>query len=199
MNARTLLCLLALTAACSSNPTQITSEGLTVDQIPAEFNKMTCRVQAECAGGVFGSVDSCMATVAMLNKPNPEFDKLIAAVKAGQIKFDGVQAQACLDAMATACLSQDSSEFPACNKAFQGTLPAGTACQINSVCLSGVCELDGKGCGHCTATAKLGDACTSNEACGKSLVCANGQCAATHSVGQGGACSADRFCQAGLV
>jgi hypothetical protein len=143
-------------------------------------------------------------------------------VEAGRVRYDGVQAKRCLDALSTQCDPGD-----ACKLVFTGTLALGAACHTSPECggdawcdrsnvCPGVCaarEGDGAIVSHfdacssqsavfesdggirCVARRSAGAACTENIQCEQGLTCRGGQCSAAPTEGQ--ACD-DGRCATGL-
>jgi hypothetical protein len=99
--------------------------------------------EAECSRavrcGFYPDQPTCVAA-------NPSFlGQLMADVQAGKVKYDGIAASDCLDALAAKSCTQSGTNFfrfpEACRAAFQGTAAAGAPCFISQECVSGSCKL----------------------------------------------------------
>jgi hypothetical protein len=109
------------------------SDGISIDELPAELERRLCARAVACGGAE--SQTSCESTVFVAE--SSEVMTLVAAVKRGSIKYDGASARACLDAFATNDCADLGPEPAACNDTFRGTVAAGGVCVISTECVGG--------------------------------------------------------------
>jgi hypothetical protein len=103
-----------------------------------------------------------------------------ADIQSGKVVYDGVAAEACLDAFAArSCnFSEVFTIPPGCDRAVKGTLADGAACGSGNQCISRIC------------------APASTTTCETATMCCPGTCAATR-VAEGGDCSGGHSCAPG--
>lgn len=167
---RTALVLLPLLwhSACGADHRSIALEDL-----EDELKTLVCKSYSGC--GQYPDEATCRADAPF------NIEQLKASVKAGRIRYDGVEAATCLDAAAgNLCeVSTGSSQSTkACDDTFQGTIDPGGPCFNNEECVSQQCG-DGTGCDG-------------------SMACCPGMCRSVALVAAGGDCSAGARCAAGL-
>ena len=115
-------------------------------------------------------------------------DDLQAAIDAGRQRFDGTQAQACLDSFQSLPCSElgAGNQSPACVATFSGAVDAGGSCVETGDCADeGICNLPAGSCaGTCQARLAAGAPCQLGDSC-----VAGSSCSAT--AGQPGSCQPD--------
>ena len=171
----TILLALSLLGACHDE------EGsLPLGELREKALDAVCDYTTQCEG--FPSVASCKTSTFRTT------DQLIAAVNAGRIKYDGKAAAACLDVLrATGCNRTDSpAEGPLpCAETFKGTLPAGTTCNVNEECVSGICTDI-----YCTSTSACCTGTCEDSPAAVNPVSVGGNCRAANAVcAQGSYCN----------
>lgn len=168
-----------------------------------ELQRARCEHLTRC--GLFADEPSCNAYFRDIPA-----DSLAGAVAAGVVRYDGEQAQRCVDSIARQgcdASNLDGDVEPIdCLAMFSGTVAGGAACSINEECSSGTCNLPSEcpstGCcvGTCRPTqapGKTGDGCGRATDCGEGLVC--GRDLSCHiPAGDGSACGSNRECADGF-
>lgn len=194
---RSLAAALLAVTACSSSPS-----------IPfAQYAQR--RLEAQCqrlvSCGVFASAAACPAYFRLI----PD-SSLAAAVHDHKVRYDGVAAAACVDALAKqSCdaTSRDARVAPApCGKVLTGELGGGAPCAFSTECKSGSCMF-GSACdpstccaGTCadTSPSPIGGACHVDSDCVADTYCGLDQLC--HALGKDGAtCYGDNQCDYGLA
>jgi hypothetical protein len=175
--------------------------GIAPADYAADAANALCDYEVRC--GLFADQPSCLAFGQ--TKVDPTFELLVAS---GRVTFDGVAAQACLDAIAaTPCdQTQEAARVlpDACSRYLVGTGAMGSACEQNAECESGMCALADcqQACcsGTCTADqapAGSGDPCITRP-CEPDLACSQntGTCVALGEMGD--VCMLPSDCDFGL-
>jgi hypothetical protein len=159
---------------------------ITVDQYEAGLASATCSALNGCGPVASFLLSDCVA------KWQPALAVPIdAALADRRVRFDGQQAKACIDALATAPCA-----FPrACDEVLQGNVAPGGACRTNYDCAAGTCDSLDQVCpSTCRASAE-GAACPCDARLG--LTCVGNTCAKLQP--RGAACAATEQCQDGLA
>jgi len=111
-----------------------------------------------------------------------EFAQLADAAEAGRVTWHPDQLSACVEAMkAEGCELQIQRWQPACERAVEGRIAVGEACQSDWDCAGdAVCDYAEQCPGTCERRVAAGSACVRNEQCEDGLVCfeATGKCTA---------------------
>ena len=189
-----------LLAACGDN-----LRGISLDDYAAARRDAACAHAVAC--GEVADVATCRTTA--LGNPDHISASLRAAVEAGALTFNGANAEACNDALASrSCdvTSQSSRVAPAaCATVFAGTVDDAGACASGAECLSQVCDVPVCTTRCCTgvcvggerpAHAALGASCEAT-ACEDTAYCDDAlTCVARKGVGA--ACIQSTECQFGL-
>jgi hypothetical protein len=145
------------------------SDSIAFDSFPDALRRSFCSAATRC--GDFDSEATCLKTNVDGNDPFVSAS-LAAAIDMGKARFDGGNAQACLDAFSSrSCdLTSKSSrvEPDACLSFFHGTLHAAATCTLDVECASQFCNVPTCDMACCTGTcvgdtapvrAKLGQPC----------------------------------------
>lgn len=168
------------------------ADTLSLEAFPSAYYAALCGTLFRCPtqpeGGtalaIFGDEATCAARAsALVGLP---IDDLVAAVRAGRIRYDGTAAARCLREVTRNCVQSDVELARLCRSAFVGTLAPAMACHRHEECASGFCDRSGDNgprCpGTCRAAAALGGACTDNRQCAGwsdlSATCAGDRCVA---------------------
>jgi len=162
-----------LFAACGT-------DSVSLDDYPAAVRDAACRHLVAC--GVVEDLATCRKINIGVNIHVSASDR--AAIDMGKTRYDGENAQACLDAIAArSCdvTSQSNRAIPdACREIVSGTQHEGAACALDTECISLACDVPACTMACCTGTcardtapardAKLGGSCET-ASCDASLFC----------------------------
>jgi hypothetical protein len=193
---RAAMVMAAVLAGCGSG----SSGSLSIDDFGVKAATWVCGIISKCAFPL-----ASYATQACIQSSNPAAD-IKVALNANRVKYDGAQAQACVDALnALSCsaLSGTLKTPASCQAALKGTVAAGGACtttRLDFDCASGYCKAPSGSCsGTCAALAQLGADCTSTR-CDAGLVCGtNNRCSTPLAPGGAGAtCTSGSDCAFGF-
>lgn len=147
-----------------------------------------CHHAAVC--GLFPDAATCLAANFGFSF---EIDpSLVAAVRAGRVKYDGRKLGDCYEQFGDATCDRTDADgrqfFLRCMGAIVGTVGDGGACAVEAECISGVCNIpacpDACCPGSCVGgtapdrEAGLGEACGTETRCGSGGYCSSGVCAA---------------------
>lgn len=183
--------------SASTNDTA-TGTGIALAQLADALAAAACQALVQCNPDFeYSSVATCKA---VLFQDDDATATLIAAAKAGKVKYDGVQAQACLAAIQSNCAFFQSEKPPLpCALTFVGSLADGASCDDDPYCASGWCQDGGPGaCGICATRKKAGDPCAGAVECEGELDCVNGKCAPVAVPEVGSPCQSGKPCGQGL-
>ncbi len=184
-------------SACSSAPS------IPFSEFAARKLEAQCTRYVSC--GVFESDAACQAYFFLIPDTS-----LAAAVGAKTVRYDGVSAKRCVDAVAKLSCDGTSAEArtppAACVKVFTGTIAAGDACALDLECKVGSCVPTSATCDPsmcCDATCAIGAPAAIGEMCHVDLDCATGAYCGTdhlcHALGQDNdTCVVDAQCDVGL-
>jgi hypothetical protein len=172
------LVLFGLIAGCGDNIAAIPYE-----QYAGARRQAECERLVRC--GLFADLAACDA----YSYPLPDLN-LDAAIADQRVRYDGVAAQQCIDAISALTCDGGSPEarsFPEwCQRIFTGTAEAGDACAFDSECESRHCEQEACDPSMCCPGTCVGD--------GPSIE--NGPCRADPDCVAGTACGLDHVCHA---
>jgi hypothetical protein len=137
-----------------------------------------CRLLVAC--GAAADQTTCLAAVQ--SSPPYVLPTLQQDVSSGKVKYDGIQAAACLAAYGTIVCTQtwnagfQASGAPLCAKVFTGTIASGGTCFLNAECAPGaICSFQGSSCDPST------QCCPGTCMPGGATVALNGDCSDTTS------------------
>jgi hypothetical protein len=144
-----------------------------LDQCGAQLEATRChKLLACCSLGQIAALDRTIVDEATCEASFAASGNSVVAaaaplVDAGVVIYRGDQARACLDALAgldceTWSGGSDLVAPPSpCNRAFEGTLAAGSPCTVSMEleCASGACTNDATGALACAAPVGLGQSC----------------------------------------
>lgn len=185
--------VLVVVFGCGDNLT-----GTPLEDFDAERARARCDQLVRC--GLFTDDATC----ATFFRKRPDAD-LVAALAAGVVRYEGVNAKQCNDELAA--MSCDTSardariRTEACERMFVGTIAAGAQCAFDDECASGSCNIPVCPEACCRGTCRVahetraigaaceidGD-CADDAFCGEDLVC--------HAlVSVGGLCEDDTECE----
>jgi len=137
---RRLVALALVLAACGDG-------GVPLDEYNARRTEALCALDVRC--GSFPSIEQCVTDIDRRPTTVPQWasPSLIAAVEAGAVTYDGVEAAECLDDLAaTECdlsLQRFRVDPVVCVGVFRGSRPDGLDCGMDAECVSRNCEFDG--------------------------------------------------------
>jgi hypothetical protein len=151
-----------LLAACGA-------DSVSLDSYPDAVRDAACRHLVKC--GIVESLDTCRKVNIGINIHVSASDQ--AAIDMGKTRYDGENAQRCLDALASrSCdvTSESNRAIPdACREIATGTQHDGAACAQDTECISLSCNVPACDLACCTGTcagdtaparaAKLGESC----------------------------------------
>src|SRR5882724_7031939 len=171
---RSLMVMVLLCAACSaSNP-------VSIDELGAQGAQSVCEFQAKC--GEAKDVAACLSV--HWSGPTSTSATVLAAIKAGRIKYDGDLARRCLDELGSRSCDVTTVSYhsypEACLSVFQGTLHSGAACADSGECLSQHCAIPACNMACCSGTCqgddppvlgKVGASCATNFFCEAQAFC----------------------------
>jgi len=186
-------------SACAGEP----RAPVALEDYPAAQLEAFCRASVRCGG--LASFDSCRQELVQFYYA-PLSISLVAAIDAGVVKFDGVAARDCVDAMAARGCFEEPGDPYACTQVFIGTVAGGGACELYAECVSGMCSVPDCGQSCCAGTcfygpqwftAQIGDTCTDGLECRDGLYCYNYKCA--EPVAAGGSCADFKRCESGSL
>lgn len=173
-------------AGCGVSTTATTT--IPIEDLGTEYATTTCGLVTDCYGEVvrnlflgLASEDACVAqfTQGYTDGALPLYQQAIAR---GTLRYDGANAQACVDALqANGCGFTTSRTPAACDALLVGLVAAGGACSINEECAGDAYCSNATTCpGTCQPRASAGGACASDEACETGLRCSttSGTCVA---------------------
>lgn len=167
------------------------ASGLPIEELPAGYAEALCGVIQNCYGDVlqiFRAGEDCVANATV--QAEEDLATLPNAVDAGRVKYNGVQAQKCLDEVAAAgCEFLSEREPESCKLALQGTVEAGGECELDAECEGDqYCDVADACPGTCKALEQAGGLCRGSSDCVSGLKCndATGRCVAPP--GEGEAC-----------
>jgi len=152
----------ALWAACGT-------DSVSLDDYPAAVREAACRHLVTC--GVIEDLDTCKTANIGVDVHISASDQ--AAIDMGKTRYDGENAQQCLDALASrSCdVTSESNRVvpPACREIATGTQHDGATCADDTECISLVCNVPACNMACCTGScagdaappraAKLGESC----------------------------------------
>lgn len=214
---RVMIALAACLVACGGEPVEKYCEQLAASE---------CGPAKAC--GVAASDAACADIMNNSRAETPPCGApLLEAVKKGTVRYDGVEAQKCIDAVNTQC-----RPVGRCDDVFVGTVALGGACGDSQECSGdswcdrtatcpGVCAaklgagskvphveacstrrvlLASSGDITCLPNPREGDACTTTSECSNGLSCRDGACVTAPTAGQpcdGATCAVGFRCVAG--
>jgi hypothetical protein len=168
-------------------------DSLALGDLPRALAEAQCGLYQKCLGdlyAIFLGAEDCV-TVTERRVENGELAQLEAAVSAGEVKYDGLAARACLDEIAArSCDALLERETEACDKAVEGNVAAGGECDFDFQCQGqAFCKITGSACpGACTNRQPAGSSCTDDDHCADGLVCSEQTSACTAPAGETEAC-----------
>lgn len=181
------------------------TDSVALDNYPSGLRDALCSFGARC--GDFDSAATCHTTNIGLDLFVSASEQ--AAIDSGKAKFDGANAQSCLDAVAArSCdlTSQSARATPnACVNIFHGTLHDAAACAVDIECISQFCNRPSCNMACCPGTcvgdvapvrAKVGQSCAALPCDDQSFCDMTSTCVALKKTGQ--LCTAFGECDFGL-
>lgn len=195
---RSRLFALVLLGACGDN-----ARGLPLEEVDQARQEAECARFVRC--GLFASEDSCMAYFRLRDNRSRD-----AAVAAGSVGFNGVAAEKCFRALAEASCDATTISArdadPSCAQIFTGKYAAGTSCELDVQCASGVCDQPACArdvccegvCSDARSPRGPGETCADDQDCQHGTFC--GRDFSCHVLGaSGAACDADNECDYDLA
>lgn len=159
-----------------------------IEDAPEVARRALCHHAAVC--GLFPDEATCLAANFGFS-----FDldpSLVAAVRAGRVKYDGRKLGDCYEQFGDATCDRTDADgrtfFTGCVGAIEGTIGDGGACAVEAECISGVCNIAQCPDACCPGTcvggtapdreAEIGEACGNEAVCGLGAWCSNSICTA---------------------
>lgn len=148
---------------------------VTIEDLPACYRAATCDMFVRCFA-IFTSAAECMAADLGVLDMRVEIQRLVDAVAAGRITFDGVAAGDCFAWVAGSECASLLGGGDGCGQMFVGNVGEGGACFLDTECAGGgdcVVDLlcDAQCCGGtCRAPASPGESC-SDRSCVEGAYC----------------------------
>ncbi|RYZ08259.1 MAG: hypothetical protein EOO73_09365 [Myxococcales bacterium] len=208
MRLASVLCVMSLAAACGGNdsssgePDGGAAEGITVEELPAEYARALCEVFTGCIGDLwsfFRPGEDCVKEFTITAEE--ELATLPDAIAAGRVKYHASQVQKCLDeVVARGCEGLSEREPASCQSAIEGTLAEGEDCELDAECSGNqYCKVASACPGECAPYEQAGEKCASNDHCASGLKCSGqGFCVAPSQAGE--ACQqGEPDCADGLI
>lgn len=161
------------------------------DDFWRRYAEATCRLVVRCEPLLVLSQTDCEAALIQAQKVALESQ----AITDGRVVYHPEQLPACIAFLESAAC--DEEKFEPCLPVFEGTIASGEPCTLDLECAGhGQCLVDGTCPGVCGAAGKLGEPCSSYNACERGLDCGgdpNAQtCRATAKLGE--SCGDDVAC-----
>jgi hypothetical protein len=169
-----------------------------------------CTFYAAC--GLFPDKASCLGADLYDTLLAGYSPRIVEAVYAGRVRYNGTNVKACLDAIAARSCDRTEQtsrvSIPECFDVLSGTLASGEGCLLDEECISGQCSgNDEESCsmGLCTGDAPpvrtpaaIGQPCSSLNGCVTGAYCdtVTDTCLALEPLGT--ACTSDAECDYGL-
>lgn len=180
-----LPCLLSLSAVLGCAEAELPAgasagggASIGIAEIDAEFALALCAAN-RCKGQWYSTPTGCADAA----KYSPNAVAPIQQVSAGLMKYDGLKARECINAilaMGKTCALSEGSSPAACGQVFTGAVLVGKPCASSAECASSFCNIasdNGSACGICSDLGSAGVACIDNSTCAKGLGCIQGKCA----------------------
>ncbi len=189
---------LALTLALGCSDTTTGGGGgggggtVALEALPTAYYAALCASLYRCptqpesgtALAIFRDEATCQRRAGAL--AGASLDDLLAAVRAGRIRYDGAAASRCLQEVTARCVQDDAELGRLCRGAFTGTLSPGTGCWRSEECAEGYCDhgmsSDRQCPGVCRPGVAVGGACTTARQCAgwgdATSACPSGTCVA---------------------
>lgn len=176
---------LGLAAGLSCGGDDDGDDGIALDDAEAAFYSAFCEVVMRCPEMMefpinpFDDKAECVTFITQMMTDEGEGPGvMVAAAKAGQVRYDPAKAEECIGNFASmSCAAADGGlDTPACTATFTGLVANGESCTSDEVCAGGWCEEDASCNGTCKdAVAKDGD-CTGYKRCVIGHECLDGTC-----------------------
>lgn len=204
--------------ACGSTDSSGGTSGgaVPLSEVPARIASAACEAASNCLGPLFTTLlhaTSCEASLTVSIQQG-DFSLAADAVTAGTVVYDSSKLPACVSAIRTSgCGFLGTRLGVLCADAFHGTKKAGTSCDFNGECATGLfCEMT-QCPGVCTSLLSAGRPCTADDQCMSGLQCGADPSSSTGARicqpqgsisvtgAEGSACdpTTSQFCQTGLV
>jgi hypothetical protein len=171
----------------------VRGSGIPLAELPPKLARAFCTAYESCYGAVLqlflGGADCVSLTEQRIR--NGTFPMLQGEIDQGKMRYDGTQAQACLDSIAArGCAQMLQRDSPECLAGLDGTTPLGGSCSLDEECQGkALCRSAGGVCpGQCAPLLVAGQACGKDGDCQDGLVCSAETKLCVVPVGDGQAC-----------
>jgi hypothetical protein len=185
---------LTLLGACggSSDDDSGGGDSIALADLPREIAEAQCALYQKCLGdlyAVFLGAEDCV-TLTQRSVENGELAQLEAAVNAGDVKYDGKAAAACLGQIADrSCDDLLQRTNDTCDQALEGNVAVGGQCDFDFQCQgTAFCKIAAACPGECTARQPAGSSCMGDDQCADGLLCSETTQACIAPVGAGQTC-----------
>ena len=150
--------------------------GLPIEELPAGYAEAFCSTIQNCYGDLLEVLrpgEDCIEHTTI--QFTDELATLPAAIDAGRVEYNGVQAQKCLDEVAAAGCELLSERQPeSCELALAGTVEEGGDCELDAECAGDqYCDIAGACPGTCKVLEQAGGPCAGSSDCVSGLKCNN--------------------------
>lgn len=198
-----LVVALGWTTACGGSGFDLGN--VDIEDAPEAVRRSFCHFYAKC--GLFPDEASCLASNSLPFDLDPS---LVAAVRAGRVKYDGRKLGDCYEQFGNATCDRTDADgrhlLAGCDGAIAGTVGDGGACAVAAECISGVCNIVDCPDACCPGTcvggtmpdleAGLDEVCGGMVQCELGTSCSNNICVAL--VPAGSRCISSTECDYGL-
>lgn len=125
---------------------------------------------------------NCTARLSGVGGATRDVADLLAAVRAGTVRYDGAAARRCFDRMSATCVGLDTSLAEMCREVFTGTVAAGGRCHRQEECAGDAWCDHGSGAvrecpGTCRPRVALGARCNGDRECTTATASGLSRCA----------------------
>jgi hypothetical protein len=165
---------LGVIPACGEGDGSGGGSGLPLEELPAGYAAALCSAYQNCYGDLLELLrpgEDCVENTTI--RLEDDLATLPNAVEAGRVKYDGVQAQRCLDDVAAAsCELLSEREPESCKPALEGTVETGGECELDAECEGDqYCDISDSCPGVCAELEAAGGPCRGNSDCSSGLKC----------------------------
>jgi|GEM_PF-6040521 len=153
-----------LIVSCDNSTTS--SEKLAIADMESTMQTIYCETFMECETSyfvqMFKTTQDCIDFFAQ--EGAMDFDKIVAKVNSGAVKYDAVKGATCIEAMQeNGCKIFDIPSPDICEGTFTGTVEDDGECTIDQECISHYCDISAGCPGKCATQATVGEACNAGE------------------------------------
>ena len=178
----------------------ISTAPVPLDKLAEAFAAAICSLVTKCDSlqdFPFATKEGCLSM--MSGSGMGDMGDIIAAAKAGKVKYDPAKAGQCLASYAADCAAFGNDGEPeACKGVFTGTVATGSACTLSEMCVSQHCQGNTQSCpGKCAVKGAGGEKCGPDLECADGAVCVADKCAVAAPVKLGAACDQGQECEKG--